>query len=200
MAMATATPRRLASSRFSNLHFARPGLGTPWACSKRRPEAGSPILVTACQHEPRFSAHRTDSMGGPSDHRSSRCQMVVRVHRLSICRAGAARANTRLGAAHGPVYPLAGRHSLRAYGDIDLSAPTARRAAPAPGIAPRSKRPPPCSAMPTPLIMAGDCRAQSRAHAELIELADPPRRAGLYRFLATPASVPASHPLFPRLP
>src|SRR5262249_27553517 len=47
-----------------------------------------------------------------------------------------------------------------------------------------------------PLIMAGDTVAQSRAHAELIELAEVLGAPGYTEFLPSTASFPAPHPLF----
>src|SRR5213596_377362 len=96
----------------------------------------------------------------------------------------------------GPVFLSLPGDILRADGDIDLSAPT--RIAPrlrgdksaveaAAALLAKAKR---------PVIMAGDAVAQSRAHAELVELAELLGAPVYTEFVPNTASFPSSHPLF----
>src|SRR5205085_4998032 len=105
-------------------------------------------------------------------------------------------AKTALAPPTGPVFLSLPGDILRADADIDLSAPT--RVAPrlrgdraaveaAADLLAQAKR---------PVIMAGDAVAQSRAHAELVELAELLGAPVYTEFVPNTASFPASHPLF----
>src|SRR5205809_6079511 len=136
-------------------------------------KAGSPILVTAGQHEQNFTATEPilwadlPTLARPLVKWSSEVHRLADLPRL-IHRA----AKTALAPPTGPVFLSLPGDILRADADIDLMAPT--RVAPrlrgdkaaveaAADILARAKR---------PVIMAGDAVAHSRAHAELTELTE----------------------------
>src|SRR5207302_203755 len=103
---------------------------------------------------------------------------------------------TALAPPTGPVFLSLPGDVLKSEGDVDLLKPT--RVAPrlrgdqaaiaaAAALLANAKR---------PLIIAGDAVAQSRAHAELVELAELIGAPVYAEFVPSTASFPASHPLF----
>jgi benzoylformate decarboxylase len=105
-------------------------------------------------------------------------------------------AKTALAPPTGPVFLSLPGDILRAEGDIDLRAPTR--------VAPRTRGDRAAvedaatllAQAKAPLIMAGDAVAQSRAHGELVELAELLGAPVYAEFVPNTASFPASHPLF----
>jgi benzoylformate decarboxylase len=196
--MAMADGYAQASGRLTvvNLHVA-PGLGNAMGMLYDAQKAGSPILVTAGQHEQSFTATEPilwadlPTMARPLVKWSSEVQRLADLPRL-IHRA----AKTALAPPTGPVFLSIPGDILRASEDIDLLAPS--RVAPrirgdrdaieaAARLLAGAKR---------PVIMAGDAVAQSRAHAELIELAELIGAPVYTEFVPNTASFPSSHPLF----
>ena len=105
-------------------------------------------------------------------------------------------AKTALAPPTGPVFVSLPADILNAEAQIELSAPT--RIAPrlrgdrdaieaAAALLAQAER---------PLLIAGDAVAQSRAHAELVELAELLGAPVYAEGVANTASFPASHPLF----
>ncbi|HKF11741.1 MAG TPA: thiamine pyrophosphate-binding protein, partial [Xanthobacteraceae bacterium] len=179
-----------------NLHVA-PGLGNAMGMLYDAQKAGSPILVTAGQHEQSFTATEPilwadlPTIARPLVKWSSEVHRVADLPRL-VHRA----AKTALAPPTGPVFLSLPGDILRADGDIDLLAPT--RVAPrlrgdkeaveaAASLLAQAKR---------PVIMAGDAVAHGRAHAELVELAELLGAPVYAEFVPSTASFPASHPLF----
>jgi len=179
-----------------NLHVA-PGLGNAMGMLYDAQKAGSPILVTAGQHEQSFTATEPilwadlPTIARPLVKWSSEVHRVADLPRL-VHRA----AKTALAPPTGPVFLSLPGDILRADADIDLSAPS--RVAPrlrgdraaveaAADLLAQAKH---------PVIMAGDAVAQSRAHAELVELAELLGAPVYAEFVPNTASFPASHPLF----
>jgi benzoylformate decarboxylase len=160
-------------------------------------KAGSPILVTAGQHEQSFNATEPILWADLPTIARPLVKWSSEVHRLAdLPRLVHRAAKTALAPPTGPVFLSLPGDILRADADIDLSAPT--RVAPrlrgdraaieaAAALLADAKR---------PLIMAGDAVAQSRAHAELIELAELLGAPVYTEFVPSTASFPASHPLF----
>jgi benzoylformate decarboxylase len=196
--MAMADGYAQASGRLTvvNLHVA-PGLGNAMGMLYDAQKAGSPILVTAGQHEQSFTATEPilwadlPAMARPLVKWSSEVHRLADLPRL-VHRA----AKTALAPPTGPVFLSIPGDILRANEDIDLLAPT--RVGPrirgdrdsietAARLLAEAKR---------PVIMAGDAVAQSRAHAELIELAELIGAPVYTEFVPNTASFPASHPLF----
>src|SRR6266511_3974359 len=196
MAMADGYAQASGKLAVVNLHVA-PGLGNAMGMLYDAQKAGSPILVTAGQHEQSFNATEPILWADLPTIARPLVKWSSEVHRLAdLPRLVHRAAKTALAPPTGPVFLSLPGDILRADGDIDLSAPT--RIAPrlrgdraaveaAATLLADAKR---------PLIMAGDAVAQSRAHAELIELAELLGAPVYTEFVPSTASFPASHPLF----
>ena len=179
-----------------NLHVA-PGLGNAMGMLYDAQKAGSPILVTAGQHEQSFNATEPILWADLPTIARPLVKWSSEVHRLAdLPRLIHRAAKTALAPPTGPVFLSLPGDILRSDGDIDLLAPT--RVAPrlrgdreaveaAAAILANAKR---------PVIMAGDAVAQSRAHAELVELAELLGAPVYTEFVPNTASFPSSHPLF----
>src|SRR5499427_4868986 len=196
MAMADGYAQASGKLAVVNLHVA-PGLGNAMGMLYDAQKAGSPILVTAGQHEQSFNATEPilwadlPTMARPLVKWSSEVHRLADLPRL-VHRA----AKTALAPPTGPVFLSLPGDILRADADIDLSAPS--RVAPrlrgdraaveaAADLLAQAKH---------PVIMAGDAVAQSRAHAELVEPAELLGAPVYAEFVPNTASFPASHPLF----
>src|SRR5438874_2896794 len=179
-----------------NLHVA-PGLANAMGMLYDAQKAGSPILVTAGQHEQSCTATEPILWADLPTIARPLVKWSSEVHRLAdLPRLVHRAAKTALAPPTGPVFLSLPGDILRADADIDLSAPT--RVAPrlrgdraavaaAADLLAKAKR---------PLIIAGDAVAQSRAHAELVELAELVGAPVYAEFVPNTASFPSSHPLF----
>jgi benzoylformate decarboxylase len=179
-----------------NLHVA-PGLGNAMGMLYDAQKAGSPLLVTAGQHEQSFSATEPILWADLPTIARPLVKWSSEVHRLAdLPRLVHRAAKTALAPPTGPVFLALPGDIFRADGDIDLLAPT--RVAPrlrgdraaveaAASLLASARR---------PVIMAGDAVAQSRAHAELVELAELLGAPVYTEFVPSTASFPSSHPLF----
>ena len=179
-----------------NLHVT-PGLGNAMGMLYDAQKAGSPILVTAGQHEQTFTATEPilwadlPTIARPMVKWSTEVTRLVDLPRL-LHRA----CKTALAPPTGPVFLSLPGDILRGDADLDLMAPTR--------IAPRTRGDK--SAVEAaaellanakrPVIMAGDAVAQSHAHAELVELAELIGAPVYTEFVPNTASFPTSHPLF----
>src|SRR5262247_704910 len=196
MAMADGYAQASGKLAVVNLHVT-PGLGNAMGMLYDAQKAGSPMLVTAGQHEQSFNATEPILWADLPTIARPLVKWSSEVHRLAdLPRLVHRAAKTALAPPTGPVFLSLPGDILRADGNIDLSAPT--RIAPrlrgdraaveaAAALLADAKR---------PLIMAGDAVAQSRAHAELIELAELLGAPVYTEFVPSTASFPASHPLF----
>src|SRR5947209_5338231 len=179
-----------------NLHVA-PGLGNAMGMLYDAQKAGSPILVTAGQHEQSFNATEPILWADLPTIARPLVKWSSEVHRLAdLPRLVHRAAKTALAPPTGPVFLSLPGDILRADADLDLMVPT--RVAPrlrgdrdaveaAAELLAQAKR---------PVIMAGDAVAQSRAHAELVELAEMLGAPVYVEFVPNTASFPSSHPLF----
>ena len=160
-------------------------------------KAGSPILVTAGQHDQDFNTTEPILWAELPPIARPLVKWSAEVHRLAdLPRLVHRAAKTALAPPTGPVFLSLPGEILKAEGEIDLLAPT-RVAAQLRGdpaavkaaatILAQAKR---------PLIVAGDAVARSRAHAELIELAELIGAPVYSELVPSTASFPASHPLF----
>jgi benzoylformate decarboxylase len=180
----------------TNFHVA-PGLGNAMGMLYDAKKAGAPILVTAGQHDQSFTFtepilwDELPPIARPLVKWSSEVRRLVELPR-AIHRA----AKTALAMPSGPVFLSLPGDVLTSEADLDLGAPT--RVAPrVRGDAAAIER---AAALlldaRRPLIMAGDAVAQSRAHAEIVAIAEllgaPVHPEGV----ANTASFPTSHPLF----
>ena len=196
MAMADGYAQASGKLAVVNLHVA-PGLGNAMGMLYDAQKAGSPILVTAGQHEQTFTATEPilwadlPTIARPLVKWSAEVTRLVDLPRL-VHRA----AKTALAPPTGPVFLSLPGDILRADADVDLLGPT--RIAPrtrgdkaaveaAAALLANAKR---------PVIMAGDAVAQSHAHAELVELAELLGAPVYTEFVPNTASFPTSHPLF----
>src|SRR5271165_319840 len=165
-----------------NLHVT-PGLGNAMGMLYDAQKAGSPILVTAGQHDQDFNT--TEPILWAEVHRLADLPRLV--HRA---------AKTALAPPTGPVFLSLPGDILKAEGEIDLLAPT-RVAAQLRGDPAAVKQAATILAeAKRPLIVAGDAVARSKAHAELIELVELIGAPVYSELVPSTASFPASHPLF----
>src|SRR5882724_13523768 len=196
MAMADGYAQASGKLAVVNLHVA-PGLGNAMGMLYDAQKAGSPILVTAGQHEQSFTATEPILWADLPTIARPLVKWSSEVHRLAdLPRLVHRAAKTALAPPTGPVFLSLPGDILRADADIDLMAPT--RIAPrtrgdrsaiaaAADILSRAER---------PVIMAGDAVAQSRANNELVDLAELLGAPVYAEFVPNTASYPTSHPLF----
>jgi benzoylformate decarboxylase len=179
-----------------NLHVA-PGLGNAMGMLYDAVKAGAPILLTAGQQdleylvtEPVLSADLA-TLARPFVKWSAEVHRIEDLPRL-VHRA----AKTALAPPTGPVFLSLPGDILKAEADLDLLTPTrvaprvrgdAAAVAAAGALLAQAKR---------PVIIAGDAVAQSRAHAELVALAELIGAPVYTEFVPSTASFPATHPLF----
>jgi benzoylformate decarboxylase len=195
MAMADGYAQASGKLAVLNLHVA-PGLGNAMGMLYDAVKAASPILITAGQQdleylvtEPVLSADLT-TLARPF------VKWAAEVHRLAdLPRLVHRAAKTALAPPTGPVFLALPGDILKAEGDLDLMTPTrvaprvrgdAAAVAAAAALLARAER---------PVIIAGDAVAQSRAHAELVALAELIGAPVYTEFVPSTASFPASHPL-----
>jgi benzoylformate decarboxylase len=179
-----------------NLHVT-PGLGNAMGMLYDAQKAGSPILVTAGQHDHDFNVTEPILWADLPPIARPLMKWSAEVHRLAdLPRLVHRAAKTALAPPTGPVFLSLPGDILKSEGEVDLLAPT--RVAPrlrgdpiavgeAAAVLAHAKR---------PLIIAGDAVAHSRAHAELVELAELLGAPVYAEFVPSAASFPASHPLF----
>src|SRR5437762_10544087 len=179
-----------------NLHVT-PGLGNAMGMLYDAQKAGSPILVTAGQHDQEFNRTEPILYADLPPIARPLVKWSDEVHRLEDLALMVHRAcKTAMAPPTGPVFLALPGDILKNEADIDLMAPT--RVAPntrghqaaieaAAKILAEAKH---------PIIMAGDAVAQGRAHAELVELAELIGAPGYAELIPNTASFPSSHPLF----
>jgi benzoylformate decarboxylase len=172
MAMADGYAQASGKLGVVNLHVA-PGLGNAMGMLYDAQKAGTPILVTAGQHEQSFNTTEPILWADLPTIARPLVKWAAEVHRLEDLPRLVHRAvKTALAPPTGPVFLSLPGDILRADADIDLLAPTR--------VAPRLRGDRDAveaaakilASAESPLIMAGDAVAQSRAHAELVELAE----------------------------
>ncbi|MFZ0239856.1 MAG: thiamine pyrophosphate-binding protein [Xanthobacteraceae bacterium] len=179
-----------------NLHVT-PGLGNAMGMLYDAQKAGSPILVTAGQHDQDFNTTEPILWADLPPIARPLVKWSAEVHRLAdLPRLLHRAAKTALAPPSGPVFLSLPGDILRAEGEIDLLAPT-RIAAQLRGDPAAVKQAATILAeAKRPLIVAGDAVARSKAHAELIELAELIGAPVYSELVPSTASFPASHPLF----
>jgi benzoylformate decarboxylase len=179
-----------------NLHVT-PGLGNAMGMLYDAQKAGSPILVTAGQHDQDFNATEPILWADLPPIARPLVKWSAEVHRLAdLPRLVHRAAKTALAPPSGPVFLSLPGDILKAEGEVDLLAPT-RIAAQLRGDPTAVKQAATILAeAKRPLIVAGDAVARSKAHAELIELAELIGAPVYSELVPSTASFPASHPLF----
>jgi benzoylformate decarboxylase len=179
-----------------NLHVT-PGLGNAMGMLYDAQKAGSPILVTAGQHDQDFNTTEPILWAELPPIARPLVKWSAEVHRLAdLPRLLHRAAKTALAPPTGPVFLSLPGDILKAEGEVDLLAPT-RIAAQLRGDPAAVKQAATILAgAKRPLIIAGDAVARSKAHAELIELAELIGAPVYSELVPSTASFPASHPLF----
>ena len=179
-----------------NVHVA-PGLGNAMGMLYNARKSGAPILVTAGQHDQGFNVTEPILWADLPTLARPLVKWSGEVHGLSDLPRIVHRAvKTALAPPTGPVFVSLPADILTAEGDLDLSAPTR--------IAPRLRADREAieaaaallAGSDRPLLIAGDAVAQSRAHGEVIELAELIGAPVFAEGIANTASFPSSHPLF----
>ena len=196
--MAMADGYAQASGRLAvvNLHVT-PGLGNAMGMLYDAQKSAAPILVTAGQHEQRFTITEPILYGDLPTLARPLVKWSYEVRRLPDLPIAVHRAaKTALAPPTGPVFLSLPGDILTAEADLTLGAPSrvARglggdRAAIAAAAAL-------LAAAQRPVIMAGDAVAQSDALAEVVALAELLGAPVYAELVPSAASFPASHPLF----
>jgi benzoylformate decarboxylase len=205
-AMAMADGYALASGGLAvvNLHVA-PGLGNAMGMLYDAQKAGSPVLVTAGQHEQTFNFTEPLLWADLPRIAQPFVKWAHEVRRVEdLPRAIHRAAKTALAPPTGPVFLSLPGDVLTASAELDLGAPSrvpaglrgdAAAVARAAAVIARAER---------PVIMAGDAVPASGALAELVALAEAIGAPVWDEGMASRAMFPSSHPLyrgaFARLP
>jgi benzoylformate decarboxylase len=196
MAMADGYAQASGKLAVVNLHVT-PGLGNAMGMLYDAQKAGSPILVTAGQHDQDFNRTEPILYAELTPIARPLVKWSDEVHRLQDLPLMVHRAcKTALAPPTGPVFLSLPGDILKNEADLDLLAPS--RVAPnvrgdraaieaAAKILAQAQR---------PVIMAGDAVSQSRALAELVALAELIGAPVYAELIANTASFPSSHPLF----
>src|SRR5204863_4070105 len=196
MAMADGYAQASGKLAVVNLHVT-PGLGNAMGMLYDAQKAGSPILVTAGQHDQDFNRTEPILYADLPPIARPLVKWSDEIHRLADLPLLVHRAcKTAMAPPTGPVFLSLPGDILKNEADLDLMAPTR--------VAPRVRGDRAAIEAAAevlanarhPVIMAGDAVAQSRAHAELIELAELLGAPVYAELIANSASFPASHPLF----
>jgi benzoylformate decarboxylase len=196
MAMADGYAQASGKLAVVNLHVT-PGLGNAMGMLYDAQKAGSPILITAGQHDQDFNRTEPILYAELTPIARPLVKWADEVHRIQdlpllVHRA----AKTALAPPTGPVFLSLPGDILKHEADLDLMAPS--RVAPnvradksaieaAAALLAKAER---------PVIMAGDSVAQSRALGELVEFAELLGAPVYAELIANTASFPSSHPLF----
>jgi len=196
MAMADGYAQASGKLAVLNFHVA-PGLGNAMGMLYDAQKAGSPILLTAGQQDQEYIV--TEPILSADLPRLARpfVKWADEVHRVTdLPRLVHRAAKTALAPPTGPVFQSLPGDILKDEGEIDFLSPTrvaprlrgdAEAVASAAAILAEAKH---------PVIIAGDAVAQSRAHAELVALAELLGAPVYAEFVPSTASFPSSHPLF----
>jgi benzoylformate decarboxylase len=179
-----------------NLHAA-PGLGNAMGMLYDAQKAGSPILVTAGQHEQRFNFQEPLLWADLPSLARPLVKWSEEVRRLSdLPRAIHRAVKTALAPPMGPVFLSLPGDILTDSADLDLGTPSrvarnirgdADAIARAAQIIARAEN---------PMIIAGDCVAEGDALAELVALAEAIGAPVYDEGMASRAMFPSSHPLY----
>jgi benzoylformate decarboxylase len=196
MAMADGYAQASGKLAVVNLHVT-PGLGNAMGMLYDAQKAGSPILVTAGQHDQDFNRTEPILYGDLPPIARPLVKWSDEIHRIQDLALMVHRAcKTALAPPTGPVFLSLPGDILKLEADIDLMGPT--RVAPnvrgdkaaieaAAKVLAEAKR---------PVIMAGDAVAQGHATAELVELAELLGAPVYAELIPNTASFPTTHPLF----
>lgn len=196
MAMADGYAQASGSLAVVNLHVA-PGLGNAMGMLYDAQKAGSPILVTAGQHEQRFNFQEPLLWADLPTIARPFVKWAAEVRQLSdLPRAVHRAAKAALAPPMGPVFLSLPGDILLDSAELDLGAPSRV----APGIRGDAGAIAQAAALmagaKSPVIIAGDAVAQGDALAELVALAEALGAPVYDEGMASRAMFPSSHPLY----
>jgi benzoylformate decarboxylase len=196
MAMADGYAQASGELAVLNLHVA-PGLGNAMGMLYDAMKANSPVLVTAGQQDLEYIVAEPVLTADLPTLARPFVKWAAEVHRVEDLPVYVHRAvKTALAPPTGPVFLALPGDILKNDADIDLLEPTrvaprirgdADAVAAAADLLAKAER---------PVIIAGDAVAQSRAHKELVALAEAIAAPVYVEFIPSTASFPASHPLY----
>ena len=196
MAMADGYAQASGKLTAVSVHVA-PGLGNAMGMLYDARKAGSPIIVTAGQHDQTFSFTEPLLWADLPEIARPLVKWSAEVHRLEdLPRAIHRAAKTALAPPTGPVFLSLPGDVLTTEADIDFGAPSrvaARVRADRAAIAAAADL---CAKALRPLIFAGDAIAQSDALGEIVAFAELLGAAVYAEAVASRATFPSSHPLF----
>jgi benzoylformate decarboxylase len=196
MAMADGYAQASGKLAVLNLHVA-PGLGNAMGMLYDAQKAGAPILLTTGQQDMDYAVTEPILWADLPTLARPFVKWATEVHRVADLPRLVHRAvKTALAPPTGPVFLSLPGDILKDEADIDMLAPTR--------IAPRTRGDASAIAAAAavlaeakhPVILAGDAVAQSRALAELVDLAELLGAPVYSEFVPSTASFPSSHPLF----
>jgi benzoylformate decarboxylase len=196
MAMADGYAQASGKLAVLNLHVA-PGLGNAMGMLYDAVKAAAPILLTAGQQDLEYLVTEPVLSADLATLARPFVKWSAEVHRFEdLPRLVHRAAKTALAPPTGPVFLSLPGDILKSEANLDLLTPTrvaprvrgdAAAVAAAGALLAQAK---------CPVIIAGDAVAQSRAHAELVALAELIGAPVYTEFVPSTASFPASHPLF----
>ena len=196
MAMADGYAQASGELAVLNLHVA-PGLGNAMGMLYDAMKANAPVLVTAGQQDLEYLVTEPVLTADLPTLARPFVKWAAEVHRLEDLPRYVHRAvKTALAPPTGPVFLALPGDVLKNDADIDLLEPT--RVAPrirgdADAVAAAADM---LAKAERPVIIAGDAVTQSRAHKELVALAEAIAAPVYVEFIPNTASFPASHPLY----
>ena len=196
MAMADGYAQASGGLAVLNLHVA-PGLGNAMGMLYDAMKANAPVLVTAGQQDLEYLVTEPVLTADLPTLARPFVKWAAEVHRAEDLPRYVHRAvKTALAPPTGPVFLSLPGDILKNDAEIDLLEPT--RVAPrvrgdADAVAAAADM---LAKAERPVIIAGDAVAQSRAHQELIALAEAVAAPVYVEFIPNTASFPASHPLY----
>jgi benzoylformate decarboxylase len=196
MAMADGYAQASGGLAVLNLHVA-PGLGNAMGMLYDAMKANAPVLVTAGQQDLDYLVTEPVLTADLPTLARPFVKWAAEVHRAEDLPRYVHRAvKTALAPPTGPVFLSLPGDILKNDAEIDLLEPTriaprvrgdAEAVAAAADMLAKAER---------PVIIAGDAVAQSRAHKELVALAEAIGAPVYVEFIPSTASFPASHPLY----
>jgi benzoylformate decarboxylase len=196
MAMADGYAQASGRLAVANVHVA-PGLGNALGMLYDAQKAGSPILLTAGQHDQRFNFTEPILWADLPTIARPFVKWSGEVRRLAdLPRALHRAAKTALAPPTGPVFLSLPADVLNDESELDLGAPTRVATGLRGDRAAIEKAAALLAAAERPVIIAGDAVTHSRAHRELAALAELLGAPVYAESVPSTASFPASHPLY----
>jgi len=196
MGMADGYAQASGQCAFINLH-ATPGLGNAMGMLYDAMKGNAPILVTAGQHEQRFNLTEPILMGDLPRLARPFVKWADEVRRLEdLPRAIHRAVKTALAPPMGPVFLSLPGDILTASADISLGRPSRVGTAIRGDASAIARAAAIIAKADSPVIVAGDCVAQSNALAEFVELAETIGAVVYDEGMATRAMFPSSNHLY----